>query len=282
MYRWEHPKVYQTAITWYEANISCTAQGGNLITIDSEEKNIYLQGLISSLGFFNTNSLWIGYARQENTWAWVSGSQSRYTNWDGSSPLTDGTARCAAFHVGQSDHDVAPKGFWSDLDCLDRSSKGYICELPAGIGATTCVSCASKAYGCLLCPSGSYGDSGNASACTTCKAGSYASNPGAAQCDQCPPGTYMPPLTGATSSAQCVICPVGKYSNTGHSDSTSISACTACEAGSYASEFGASQCDLCAPGTYAHTGEIFLHTTAAYTGADMQMKRIALKGTAKP
>jgi hypothetical protein len=125
MYRWTNPRVYQAAVSWYEAKQSCEDEGGMLLTIDSAPKNSYLLNLIGSMSGFTAESVWIGYSQWVLTtdyrWTWVSGSQSDYTNWDSNVPNYYGTARCAAFAVSErmSDNYVVLRGSWTDSDCLN-------------------------------------------------------------------------------------------------------------------------------------------------------------------
>jgi syndecan 4 len=100
---------------------------------------------------------------------------------------------------------------------------------------------------CQACPAGTYSVNPGASlisACQSCQAGTYASTAGASSasiCLDCPAGTSS---TGANKA--CVPCDIGTYSSTGKS-------CDKCEAGTFASDVGATKCKACPVNTFANS-----------------------------
>ena len=136
-------------------------------------------------------------------------------------------------------------------------------------GATACTTCnagyysAASSIACTECTAGRYSGSSGAtssSACVNCLYGTYSSN-GASVCTDCAPGT-----TSFNGAASCSACPVGMYSvNTytcygcdagkyfGGTGASSSAQCLQCSAGSY-SETAASSCTTCTSTNYCAAG----------------------------
>jgi syndecan 4 len=133
---------------------------------------------------------------------------------------------------------------WSYLnypDCLGRCAEltkmlldypygaQYICEPDICSNCCALDACASYCSNspvavCTLCPLGTYGVGGGATACTKCGAGKYSGVAGAkyaSTCTNCPAGQY----SGVSGVSACTVCEVGKTSTAG------ASACTDCGAG---------------------------------------------------
>lgn len=82
-------------ITWMEANERAVAAGGHLVTITSEEENVFVNGLVDQWCYWNrpqgwkvtTLGPWIGGlqvpgSREPNEgWAWVTGEPFDFANW---------------------------------------------------------------------------------------------------------------------------------------------------------------------------------------------------------
>lgn len=114
-----------------------------------------------------------------------------------------------------------------------------------GLKITLCT--ATGRYVCIACSAGSYLQSGTRN-CLLCVAGTY-SDLGAAQCTQCPAGTYSTVAGKKASELPCTSCPVGTASNI--PGSSSLAACGACAAGSFASATGMTSCTACPAGTFS-------------------------------
>ena len=76
--------------------------------------------------------------------------------------------------------------------------------------------------GVKSCTAGRY-SSGSVDECASC--GTGFSNDGASKCEFCGPGKYM---HEEATSKECLLCPAGKYSDTG---ANSIAGCNVCELG---------------------------------------------------
>lgn len=137
----------------------------------------------------------------------------------------------------------------------------------AAVGSTSCSDCGANtvspdaATACeTTCPPGTYHDTTSPQGCAYCQAGRYADTSGLLSCKACEPNSYS--FEGATacidacpdgsygSSAQCILCPIGKYKGSDNS-------CTLCVAGRFQSETGRNEerfCSACSAGTFSGTG----------------------------
>ncbi|XP_067354722.1 C-type lectin domain family 10 member A-like [Channa argus] len=103
--------------TWNESNQVCNGLGGQLVIINTQEKQDFLS---STLG----KSSWIGLTDQQNegVWKWVDGTVVNRTFWP--SPQPDnwlGNENCAQI----SKQYTAPNN-WNDLSC--NSQLNFVCE----------------------------------------------------------------------------------------------------------------------------------------------------------
>ncbi|KAG8432379.1 hypothetical protein GDO86_016859, partial [Hymenochirus boettgeri] len=87
-FRWKENKTLQTcyqfnfdsALTWYEARVSCQAQGGDLLSIERVEEMNYLSMIQKSL---DKVPFWTGLNSMEEAsgWSWSDGSPLALINW---------------------------------------------------------------------------------------------------------------------------------------------------------------------------------------------------------
>jgi len=115
---------------------------------------------------------------------------------------------------------------------------------------SNCKKCAAGKYsyggeGCSECAAGTYSTEGS-SFCTPCPANTISSSPGAASCAYCPENQTP------TSKASCGACSAGRYSKPG---SNGINECTTCEAGQYM-QTSTATCVLCVAGKFSDANTI--------------------------
>ena len=92
-----------------------------------------------------------------------------------------------------------------------------------------------------VCPPGSFGPHGGP--CEACEEGKFKATPGTDPCvNQCPPNTNS--ASGSDAVTDCVC-------NAGYTADADGQECTACPAGSFKEEKGATECDACEAGTYS-------------------------------
>ena len=75
--------VIDESLTWQQAKAKCEEMGGHLVTINSEEEQKYIEGLIENK---TRKQYWIGMSRSQDGLQWVTGEAVSYENWDGSEP----------------------------------------------------------------------------------------------------------------------------------------------------------------------------------------------------
>lgn len=96
-----------------------------------------------------------------------------------------------------------------------------------------------------MCPPGKF-STGDTDNCTACDAGKFAQISGAIFCDSSSPGWFVNATKNRTNEDKC---PPGKFS-TGDTDE-----CTACNAGRFAQNSGATACNKATPGNFVDTVE---------------------------
>ncbi|XP_056375179.1 macrophage mannose receptor 1-like isoform X2 [Hyla sarda] len=112
---------YQTnshsALTWYQARISCQQQDAELLSITELHEQAYISGLLNGL----TSALWIGLNSLDvnGGWRWDGGGPFRYLNWLPGNPSDEPGANCVAVNPGKITK-------WESKEC--KQKLGYICK----------------------------------------------------------------------------------------------------------------------------------------------------------
>lgn len=103
-----------------EAQADCEQQGGNLVSIHSQEEQDAMLQAASALG--SARDFWIGLtdANDESNFVWTDGSPVDYTNWGGGEPNDSNNEDCAQ---------LTSWGGWNDLNC-EGWSLAYVCKTP--------------------------------------------------------------------------------------------------------------------------------------------------------
>jgi hypothetical protein len=101
--------------TWPQANAACEAMGMDLVSIEAEEENTAVAGLVEGY-------LWLGLHDQEEegTFIWSDGTPVSYTNWWSGEPNDYGGEDCASTNYGAT-------GYWNDFPC--DSTLVFACSL---------------------------------------------------------------------------------------------------------------------------------------------------------
>ena len=75
--------VIDKALDWYEAKGYCENLGGHLVTITSEDENVFVFNLVQDSSC-EAYYLWIGASDSDNEgeWKWITDETFVYTNWD--------------------------------------------------------------------------------------------------------------------------------------------------------------------------------------------------------
>ena len=76
--------IYDTNMTWTEAQAFCEENNGHLVTINNAEEQHMLSLMLANAG--KRNQYWIGGRFVNNDFQWVTGEPVNYTNWDYNEP----------------------------------------------------------------------------------------------------------------------------------------------------------------------------------------------------
>lgn len=123
-YNKHHYEVLDQEMSWSDAKCACEEAGGHLVTITDAGEQKFVESLFEKAGM---KHYWIGMYRNKNTYAWITGEESEYTNWNQNEPngITEEQAKeyCAEiYNTSES------KGFWNDLSNVPSEKVGIICE----------------------------------------------------------------------------------------------------------------------------------------------------------
>jgi len=79
---------FDQAMSWDEAVLFCKNQGANLVTITSEDENLFVLENFNPAHDGLANWCWLGATdrNQEGEWEWITGEKWNYTNWNGGEP----------------------------------------------------------------------------------------------------------------------------------------------------------------------------------------------------
>lgn len=102
---------------WFDAYSRCEALGGHLVTITSQEEQIFIASYLKTIHY--TNSTWIGTYSDVENWHWVTGETFEYTCWTKGNPdNADGNEWFAYLYNNQFE--------WNDYP--PTRNFAYLCE----------------------------------------------------------------------------------------------------------------------------------------------------------
>ena len=105
---------------WYENREVCYSQGGNLVSIETEEEWKFIKHEIQKRGTWNTSAWHIGLWMIGGVWTWLSGEKLNISKWRDSEQ--DGKGQYAEISKNG--------GLFNDISGSDENA--YICEMPGG------------------------------------------------------------------------------------------------------------------------------------------------------
>ncbi|KAK0140767.1 C-type mannose receptor 2 [Merluccius polli] len=114
--------------TWHEAQTKCTDFGANLVIINSQEEQYFVNGFLPDLHHTDIPDIWIGLSDKDvdGTWAWVDRSSLTFTNWGSGWPRNTATIwDCGQIFTGNY------AGTWENRHLL-QEPLGYMCEMIGG------------------------------------------------------------------------------------------------------------------------------------------------------
>lgn len=116
--------VYDTFVTWENAQEYCESIGGHLATITNEEENAF----VSNLCIENTSvdDFYLGGTDEitEGTWKWITGENWSYTAWNDGEPNNSSSSEHYLQMFLKSN-----SGLWNDIPNKYISDCGFICEI---------------------------------------------------------------------------------------------------------------------------------------------------------
>ncbi|XP_063588920.1 macrophage mannose receptor 1-like [Penaeus indicus] len=116
--------VSETTTSWNNAKNRCYVLGGVLASINSEDEQTFVSGLL-------TRSAWIGLSDHvtEEEYVWVDGSPFNYSSWQDGEPSNSYLYLTLGLGEGCVEMKQEYAYRWSDEVCF--TSKAFVCERPA-------------------------------------------------------------------------------------------------------------------------------------------------------
>ncbi|MBT3231719.1 MAG: T9SS type A sorting domain-containing protein [Calditrichaeota bacterium] len=104
---------------WLNARDACENAGGYLVCIGSEEENVFIHQIVEN--FEIESGLLIGFndLEEEDSWLWVNGEETIYTNWTDGAPNNDGGEDYGRMEF--------PNGEWQDVR---NAVTHFVLEIP--------------------------------------------------------------------------------------------------------------------------------------------------------
>jgi len=118
----------KSELDWAGAEDRCRQYGGNLVSIRSNDEQLFVQGLIRQLNI-EAFRMWIGYssANSDGSWQWADGSLVEFDKWMPGKPGgPDALQLCASMELINSDD----YGKWSDQHC--QTKMPFVCVKDKG------------------------------------------------------------------------------------------------------------------------------------------------------
>ncbi len=79
-------QIFDTSMSWNEAEAYCESLGGHLVTINSEEEQKFIEDNLLTLGTKKTYLIGLSRTTSEEPWTWITNESFDYSNWDNGEP----------------------------------------------------------------------------------------------------------------------------------------------------------------------------------------------------
>ncbi|KAI4818243.1 hypothetical protein KUCAC02_011593 [Chaenocephalus aceratus] len=110
-------KYIATRLTWADAELLCVSQGGNLVSIRSQEEDNFVKTLIKNFDPAQ-GSAWIGLSdiHKEGTWMSSDGCAAKFFSWSSGEPNNHRRREdCGLINFGSANK-------WNDVPCSNTYS----------------------------------------------------------------------------------------------------------------------------------------------------------------
>ena len=119
--------------TWEEAEANAVALGGHLVTINDAEENEFIVDMMNYHGLRESGEQpFIGFTDKEveGAWAWSSGEEVTYTNWDAGQPDDDSGYGAQDYAFVRPTSNSGHVGTWVDTWSDSSNKRTGIAEIP--------------------------------------------------------------------------------------------------------------------------------------------------------
>lgn len=129
-------KLFNSGCTQKQAIEICENLGGHLLTITSEEEQMFINSVVENCTMKN---IWLGGTYTNNEWNWITGEVFAYSNWNNGEPNNVFNSQNAimmyTYQGIDNDNNTIEIGKWNDenengrdLDGYTSEETGFICE----------------------------------------------------------------------------------------------------------------------------------------------------------
>lgn len=129
-------KLFNSGCTQKQAIEICENLGGHLLTITSEEEQIFINGIVENCTMKN---IWLGGTYTNNEWNWITDEAFNYSNWNNGEPNNVFNSQNAimmyTYQGIDNDNNTIEIGKWNDenengrdWDGYTSQETGFICE----------------------------------------------------------------------------------------------------------------------------------------------------------
>lgn len=122
-------KLFDSGCTQKQAIKICENLGGHLLTISSDEEQMFIDSIIENCTMKN---IWLGGVYENNEWCWITNEAFIYSNWNDGEPNNASNSQNAimmyTYQGIDNDNNVIEIGRWNDENEDGREWDGYTSE----------------------------------------------------------------------------------------------------------------------------------------------------------
>ncbi|XP_067658287.1 C-type Lectin CRL-like [Haliotis asinina] len=116
-------KIYNSAETWFQANLTCHQDGGHLIKVDSSGINAFMNKISDS----HSSDIWLGGFHDDliGNWTWTDGTVINPVYWGDGEPNSE-EEKCIEMLAVSTN----PIRRWNDIVCDVSDNSLFVCQMP--------------------------------------------------------------------------------------------------------------------------------------------------------